>query len=226
MRVRILLAEHQALFRSGLRTLLDRQPDMVVVGEAGSATGALRLARAQEADVLVLDSDMQELFGLRAAEEVLRDRPELAVVVLATCDDLSCVNELMAPGILGYVLKKSPEDELLKAVRMASKGRAYIDPEVTRAPAQSNERESIGKTARDRLARLTARECEICRLLAYGYTNVEVGKRLEISNRTVESHRTKIMSKLKLKKRVELVRFAIEAGLLTIDATPKADDLS
>ena len=216
MSIRILIADDHAVFRSGLRALLERESDFEVTGETESGTDTLRALDKLPVDVLILDISMPGLSGPRAAEEILHKRPSLAIVVLTMHEDEYYLQEMLRIGCRGYVLKKSTGTEVVHAIRAAFRGDSYIDP----AMASLVISPYIGITSSrspSRLGTLTPREQEVCRLLAYGFTNAEVAERLFISDRTVETHRTNIMGKLDLKNRAELVRFAIDNGLLKTD---------
>jgi DNA-binding NarL/FixJ family response regulator len=213
MSIRILIADDHAVFRSGLQAFLEKEADFEVVGEAGTGAETVKRALKPDVDVLLLDIKMPGMTGPRVAEEVLKKRPELAIVVLTMYDDEYYLRELFKTGVRGYVLKKSTGTDLLQAIRAVSRGDQYIDPAlagIILSPyiGRSSERKAGG------LGLLTKREREICRLLAYGHTNSEIAEKLFISSRTVETHRTNIMSKIGLKNRTELVRFAIDHGLM------------
>lgn len=216
MPIRILISDDHAVFRSGLRALLERESDITVVGETGTGIDTIKMAQQTELDVLLLDINMPGLSGPRVAEEVLKARPSLAIVVLTMHEDEHYLQELFRIGARSYVLKKSTGTELLQAIRAAYAGQNYIDPALAGLVISPY----VGHSQRrepDRLGLLTAREQEVCRLLAYGHTNAEVAEKLFISDRTVETHRTNIMAKLGLKSRAELVQFSIDNGLLRIE---------
>jgi len=216
MAIKVFITDDHAVLRSGLRALLESERDLTIVGEASSGLDALRALEEVPMDVLLLDISMPGLPGPRTAEELLRRRPALAIVVLTMHEDEYYLREMLRIGVRGYVLKKSSGTELVHAIRAAYRGESYIDP----ALADLVISPYVGKPSTKepgRLGLLTPREQEVCRLLAYGYTNAEVAEKLFISDRTVETHRTNIMGKLSLNGRAELVRFAIDNGLLKID---------
>lgn len=216
MSIRVFIADDHAVFRGGLRALLAREEGLEVVGEAGSGTETLEAMDRVKFDVLLLDISMPGLSGAKVAQEALGKRPSLAIVILTMHEDEYYLQELLRVGVRGYVLKKSTGTELVQAVRAAYRGDSYIDP----ALAQFVISPYVGRSVRrdpDRVSILTPREKEVCRLVAYGYTNAEVAEQLFISDRTVETHRTNIMNKLGLKSRAELVRFSIDNGLLKVD---------
>lgn len=215
MPIRVLIADDHAVFRSGLRALLEKEPDIEVVGETGDGFATVEAACGGTADVLLLDISMPKLPGPRVAEAVLKKRPRLAIVVLTMHEDEYYLQELFKIGARAFILKKSTGTELLQAVRAASRGEQYVDPALAKYVISSY----VGKNPSgkaDRLDVLTPREKEICTLLAYGHTNAEIARKLFVSERTVETHRTNLMAKLDVKSRAELVRFAIDNGLLKL----------
>jgi len=212
-RIKILLADDHAMFRSGLRALLEKEDDLVIVGETGSGHETVSALETTAVDVLLLDINMPGLTGSRVAELVLKQRPSLRIVVLTMHEDEYYVQELFKIGVKGYVLKKSTGIEVLQAIRAVFGGDSYIDP----ALASMVLSPYVGKVAPKKQSRidiLTRREQEVLELLVYGYTNVEIAERLFISDRTVETHRANITGKLELKTRADLVRFAIDNGVL------------
>lgn len=219
MTIRILIADDHALFRSGLKALLEKEPDFEIVGEAASGPETLRQVKELDPDLLVLDLTMPGgLSGAQIAESVLADYPDIGLMVLTMHEDEYYLKQLLRLGARAFLLKKSSSDEMLQAIRSVAKGDVYVDPSLTRHLVPS----FVGKPAPKKqrksglLGLLTKRELEVCRELALGHTNAEVGEKLFISERTVETHRTNIMSKLELRNRAELVRFAIENGLLNL----------
>lgn len=215
MSVRIVIADDHAVFRSGLRALLEKESDFEVVGEAGTGIETVKLASEKDFDVLLLDINMPGMRGPMVAEEVLKKRHHVAIVVLTMYDDEYYLQELFKIGVRGYVLKKSTGTDLIQAIRAANRGEQYIDPSLTSYVISPYVGRPKGKTD-SRKNLLTPREQEICSLLAYGHTNNEIAKKLFISERTVETHRSNIFSKLDLKNRSELVRFAIDNGLMKL----------
>jgi two-component system, NarL family, response regulator NreC len=215
MTIRTFIADDHAIFRSGLRALLERAPDIEVVGEAGDGFETLRAVANHELDVLILDLNMPGVHGSKVAETVVKDQPRVSIVVLTMHDDSYYLRELFRIGVKGFVLKKSTGTNLLEAIRSASCGRSFVDPSLGGRMAA----EYAGHTAKGgqgRLDVLTPREQEVCALLGYGYTNAEIAAQLFISDRTVETHRANIYGKLQLKTRSEMVRFALENGLIRV----------
>jgi DNA-binding NarL/FixJ family response regulator len=216
MQIRLLIADDHAVFRSGLRALLEHESDFKIVAETGSGQETLKALQETETDVLLLDISMPELSGQQVAREALRQKKSLAIVVLTMHEDEYYLQEMLRLGVRGYVLKKSTDTELVQALRAAYLGKVYIDPTLADLVISPY----IGRPSirgKEPATLLTLREKEVCRLLAYGHTNAEVADILHISDRTVETHRMNLMAKLELKSRAELVRFAIDNGLLKLE---------
>lgn len=215
MSVKIIIADDHAVFRSGLRALLEKEADFKVVDEAGTGTDTVNLASKKDFDVLLLDINMPGMTGPMVAEEVLRKCPRVAIVVLTMHEDEYYLQELFKIGVKGFVLKKSTGTDLIQAIRAVTRGEQYIDPSLTSYVISPY----VGRSKKKKDSRkniLTPREQEICSLLAYGHTNNEIAEKLFISERTVETHRSNIFSKLNLKNRAELVRFAIDNNLMKL----------
>ena len=214
--IRILVADDHAMFRSGLKALLEAEPDLMIVGEAATGPAALRELEALDLDLMVLDLSMPGgMSGPRVAEEALKLRPGLAIVVLTMHEEDYYLRETFEIGARAFVLKRSEPTHLLAAIRAVHRGEQYVDPALVGAVMDR----FVGRltpSADSRLDMLTSREQEVCRLVALGHTNNEVGAKLFISARTVETHRRNVMNRLGLRNRAELVRFAIENGLVKL----------
>jgi two-component system response regulator NreC len=206
----ILVVDDHAVVRSGLRMLLDAQQDLEVVGEAGDMRSAVFEARALKPDVILMDVVMPGASGIEATAAVLKEAPDAKVLVLSMQDDPHYVREAFSAGASGYVLKEAADAELVDAVREVAGGGRYVHPELG-ARLVSAEADERAKADEDPLSE---REREVLRLLALGHTNQEIAKMLYLSVRTVETHRAHIMQKLRLETRAELVRHAIDQGLL------------
>jgi DNA-binding NarL/FixJ family response regulator len=217
MPIRVMVADDHAVFRSGLKALLEKDDDIEVVAEAGTGHETYQAVKKLDLDVLILDISMPGISGTRVAELVLEERPNLPIVVLTMHEDEHYLKELFRIGVRAFVLKKSTGTELLEAIRAAHRGEQFVDPSLTGRVLDSY----LGRRAEGAVPcsteRLTAREREVCCFLAYGHTNTEIAQKLFISERTVETHRANLMRKLSLKSRADLVRFAIAEGFLKLE---------
>jgi two-component system, NarL family, response regulator NreC len=207
--IRLVLADDHAVVRTGLRLLLDGEEGMEVVAEAGDAESALRAVLGYKPDVLVLDLNMPgELSSLEALPGVAERSPDTRTVVLTMQEDPEFARRALRAGAAAYVLKEAADAELVEAVRRAAAGETYLNPSLgaklaaAPPPATGNPDD------------LSSREVEVLRLIALGHTNAEIGEQLFLSIRTVETHRAHVQQKLRRSTRAELVRYAIDHGLL------------
>lgn len=207
--IKVLIADDHAVVRSGLRMLLDAEPDIEVVAEAGDVEAAARRTRAHRPEVLILDLNMPGPPSLPAIPEIREETPDTQIVVLTMQDDPAFAREALRAGALGYVLKEAADSELVEAVRMAAEGRTYLNPQLGARVAREPPRPEGPPGG------LTEREAEVLRLIALGHTNNEIAGKLYLSVRTVESHRAHIQQKLRLSTRAELVHYALEHGMVT-----------
>jgi two-component system response regulator NreC len=210
MSIRVVLVDDHAILRSGLRRVLDAEPDIEVVGEAESAERAVFEAIANKPDVVVMDLVMPGKSGIEGMPAVFQAVPDVKVLVLSMQDDPRYVREAFAAGAAGYVLKEAADTEVVGALRAVAAGERYVHPTLGArlVAAEAEERK------RAEADPLSEREREVLRLLALGHTNQEIAKMLYISVRTAETHRAHIMQKLRLSSRAELVRYALENGLI------------
>lgn len=215
MEIRVLIADHQKLCRSGIRMLVEKEPDLRVVAEAGDGATTADALEREATDVLLLEVALRAPSASRVATTSLERWPHLAIVMLTTLEDERHLKAFFRIGVHGFISKKSSVSEMLEAIRTVHSGNRYIAPEL----AGQLIRQQTGATARHPSNQngLTPREWEVCQLVAYGHTNAEISAILHISERTVESHRTRIIAKLEIKSRAEWVRFAIDHGLLAVD---------
>src|ERR1700690_2679860 len=204
--IRLVLADDHAVVRSGLRMLLDSEPDFEVVAEASDVESAKRYVRGHHARVLVLDLNMPGGSSLEAIPTIREESPGTQIVVLTMQQDPAFAREALRAGALGYVLKEAADDELVEAVRRAAAGESYLNPRLGARIAS----ESAPGPPDD----LSEREVEVLRLIALGHTNAEIAERLYLSVRTVETHRAHIQQKLNLSSRAELVGYALKRGLV------------
>lgn len=210
MATTVLVVDDHAVVRTGLKLLLSREEEIDVVGEAGNADEALLRARLLEPDVVLMDVVMPGKSGIETSRELLEELPETKILMLSMQDDPNYVREALSVGASGYVLKEAADTELVAAVREVAAGRRYVHPSLGArlAAAEAKARAEADSDP------LSAREREVLRLLALGHTNQEIAKMLFISVRTAETHRAHILQKLRLSTRAELVRYALEHGLL------------
>jgi DNA-binding NarL/FixJ family response regulator len=207
---RVLIVDDHAVVRSGLKLVLDADDGIEPVGEAGTARDAILEARALKPDVILLDVVMPDQSGLDIIPTLLHENPDTKILMLSMQDDPRYVREAFDAGASGYVLKEAADSEVVAAVREVAGGGRYVDPELGArlVAAESAERKRAEEDP------LSDREGEVLRLLALGHTNQEIAKQLYISVRTAETHRAHIMQKLRLSSRAELVRYALDRGLL------------
>jgi DNA-binding NarL/FixJ family response regulator len=216
MSIRVLVVDDHAVVRSGLRLLLDAEDDIETVGEAGDLRTAVFEARSLKPDVVLMDMVMPGGSGIEATAAVLKEHPGAKVLVLSMQDDPSYVREAFAVGASGYVLKEAADSEVVGAVREVAAGARYVHPALG-ARLIASDAEDRRRAESDPLSE---REREVLRLLALGHTNQEIAKMLFISVRTAETHRAHIMQKLGLQTRAELVRHALDQGLLDPGDSP------
>jgi two-component system response regulator NreC len=201
--ITIVIADDHAVVRQGIRLLLESEQDMAVVGEASDVRETALLLRTSSPTVLVLDLHLGPELSLSTLSELRSASPATAVVILTMDDDPAFVQPAWAAGAAGYVLKEASRTELVRAVRTVGKGGRYLDPAIG-GWALSGAEDDV----------LTERELEVLRLVALGYTNSEIAKQMYISPRTVETHRANLQGKLRLTGRPELVRYALEHGVI------------
>lgn len=206
-KVRIVLADDHAVVRAGLRMLLESEPDFEVVAEVGDSDAAERSVRGHHPDILMLDLNMPGRPTLEVIPEIVEKSPDTRIVVLTMQDDPAFAREALRAGAVGYVLKEAADDELVQAVRLASQGQTYLHPRLGAKLAAQVDRPR-------RRDLLTERELDVLRMIALGYTNREIADEFVLSVRTVESHRAHIQQKLDLATRAELVRYALDNGII------------
>jgi two-component system response regulator NreC len=214
-KIRILVADDHAVLRSGLRLLINGQPDMEVVAEAADGPEALARARETRPDVTLLDLAMPRTDGMKTISQLAQRRPATRVVVLTMHDDPAYVESALAAGARGFVVKRAADMELLSAIRAAAGGRLYVD-----ATARGVGRMSRPGPGRTPAAggRLSPRELEVLRLLGQGYTHREIAARLGVGEKSVETYRSRLGQKLRLHRRADLVRYALQTGLLSVES--------
>jgi two-component system, NarL family, response regulator NreC len=208
--IRVLIVDDHAVVRAGLKLVLEAAEGIEPVGEAGSARDAIFEARSLKPEVILLDVLMPDQSGLDVIPTLLKENPDVKILVLSMQDDPHYVREALGAGASGYVLKEAADSEVVAAIREVASGGRYVHPELGArlVDAETQERRRAEEDP------LSERESEVLRLLALGHTNQEIAKQLYISVRTAETHRAHIMQKLRLSSRAELVRYALAEGLL------------
>jgi len=212
--IRILLADDHTVMRRGLRALLERQSGFEVVAEAADGREAVDSAAALNPDVAVIDIGMPNLNGIEAARRITEKRPETAVVILSMHADESYVLRALNSGARGYLLKDSPEDDLINAIRAVHKGKAFFSPEISRMLAEDYMRQMRQRGVEDSYELLTPREREVLQMLGEGNSNKEVATKLNLSLHTVETHRGNVLEKLNLHSTAEMILYAVRKGIV------------
>jgi len=212
--IRILLADDHTVMRNGLRLLLERQPNLTVVGEASDGRETVRLAEQLSPNLVVMDIAMPNLNGIEAARQIGTSNPDIAIIILSMHSDESYVIRALKAGARGYLLKDSAEGDLIAAIHAITDGKSFFSPAISRILVEDYMRQLEQQHVEDTYELLTAREREILQLLAEGKTNKEVAAMLNLSIYTVETHRTHILQKLNLHSVPELILYAVRKGII------------
>ncbi len=213
--INLLLVDDHQVVRTGLRMLLEGQPDMKIVGEADSGLLALEKAKQVSPNVIVMDITLPDISGIEATRRIKEEFPDIAVVALTIHEDEQYFFEMLQAGASGYVPKRAAPEDLITSIRAAFAGEIYIYPSLAKALVADFLGRSSQENERASLDGLTTREQEVLSLLAEGLSNDEIGESLQISKHTVARHRENLMRKLKLHSRSELVKYAIRKGLIS-----------
>ena len=208
--MKVLIADDHGIVRTGIRLLLERQPDVEVVGEAADGIEAVEQALACDPDLCILDVGMPRMTGLQAAREIRSHLPDARVLMLSMHDDERYLFEALKAGASGYVLKREADQDLVGAIRAVGRGDAFL----TNAAERSMVRQWMDEGAEGPAIPLTPREEEVVKLIAEAHTNAQIADILHLAEKTVESHRANVLRKLGMRDRVELVRYAIRRGLV------------
>jgi len=220
-KTRIILADDHALVRDGLRLVIEAEPDLEVLGDASSAAEAVQRVAAAQPDVLLLDITMPGGGGIGALEEIRRVSPGTRVLMLTMHEDPEYLRVALVSGASGFILKNAAGSELLSAIRTVGEGRTYVDPTLAGIALRNVLTPSGQPAGHDGgITRLSPREIEVLRQLALGYTNKEIATRLAVSVKSVETYRARLSEKLGLSSRAELVRYALENGMIAPDKAP------
>lgn len=215
--IRVMIADDHAILRAGLRSLLALQEDMELIAEAIDGQDAVSKAEQNKPDVLLMDITMPGMNGIEALKHVRKVSPESRVLILTMHDDHAYLRSVLAAGGSGYLVKRAADTELLAAIRTVHQGRSYIDVGLDNNQLQAvldNEEQETTDAGGRSLDTLSERERQVLELVALGYTHKEVGEELSVSVKTVETYRSRLSEKLGLRSRAELVKFALDRGLL------------
>ncbi|HLM55507.1 MAG TPA: response regulator transcription factor [Pyrinomonadaceae bacterium] len=213
-KLRVLVADDHETVREGLKVIINAQPDMAVVGVADDGRGAVERARELLPDVAVLDVSMPGLNGLQATERIKQCCPQVRVLTLTRHTDDGYLQNLLKAGASGYVLKQSQSAVILSAIRAVGAGQTFLDPAITEKVVGSyvNRPAGVGATPQNQPSE---RECEVLRMIAWGYSNKEIAARLDLSVKTIEAHKANAMQKLGMTSRIDIVRYALLQGWLS-----------
>lgn len=213
-RLRIVLADDHETVRAGLKVILNSQPDMHVVGEAADGSSAVEEVQRLKPDLVVVDVSMPGMNGVKTTEALRASCPSVNVLGLTRHADRGYVQQLLNAGASGYVLKQSRASEILHAIRAIAHGGTYLDPAVAEKALEPSPRRPHGAAVDDRPGGLSPREAEVLRLAAWGYSNKEMAHQLDLSVKTIETHKANGMQKLGMSNRIDIVRFALLHGWL------------
>jgi len=214
--IHVVIADDHAIVRDGIRALLAAAEDIEVVGEAADGAEAIEACRRLRPELVVMDIAMPGLGGLEATLQIRKELPDVKVLVLTQYEDREYIRRFLKLGVAGYVLKKRAGAELVAAVRAAARGGLVLDPDVAREAMRERDG-SAATTAADPYDSLTDREKQVLKLVAEGRSNKEVAELLDISVKTAMSHRERIMEKLDLHSRTDLIRFALRRGVIRVE---------
>ena len=213
--IRVLVADDHTILRDGIRSLLDEDPKIVVVGEAENGQAAVKMACQLEPDVVLMDIAMPILNGLEATRQIKRDLPRVKVLILSMYDDDAYIQQALTYGAMGYILKDASASELLSAIYTVHKGEAVLSPPITRLVIEDYLRWG-GLQNKGTDNSISPREHEVLQLIAEGYSNKEIAKILSISIKTVQTHRANLMKKLDLHDSGDLIKYAIQKKIIEI----------
>jgi two-component system, NarL family, response regulator NreC len=211
--IKIILADDHQVVRKGLKALLSTDPEFEITGEAGDGLDTVKMVEELQPDVLVLDLMMPGINGLEVTRQLNKKNPRIGIVILSMHSNEAYVLEALRSGAKAYILKESPPEELVRAIKEVSKGHRYLSAPLTERAIEAYTQKTEMKPM-DPFDQLTTRELEILQLAAQGSTNSDIAARLFISPRTVETHRTHLMRKLNLLNHAQLIQFAIQHGII------------
>jgi DNA-binding NarL/FixJ family response regulator len=214
--MKILLADDHKVLRSGLRRILEEQPDLEVVGEASDGREAVDLATSLQPDIVVMDIAMPQMNGMEATRQIVLRNPRTNVLILSMYSDENYIVQVLRAGARGYLLKDSAEEELINAVRSVNAGQPFFSPRIAKLLVGDSMQRLRDEAASDTYELLTPREREVLQLIAEGKSNKEVASALFVSPTTIETHRARIMDKLDLHSTAEIVLYAVRKGIVQL----------
>ena len=215
-KIRVMIADDHAILRAGLRMLVDAQADMEVVSEAADGEKAVQTARETRPEVALLDLTMPRVGGMKALQEMARDCRETRVLVLTMHDDPAYLRSALAAGASGYLLKRAVDAELLAAIRAVHRGGIFVDPRLANILVQDVlTKKSTRADSKRPVNILSQRELQVLRLVARGYSSAEIAKQIFVGVKTIETYRSRFAEKLGLRTRSDVIRYAVQMGLLT-----------
>ena len=215
-KIRVMIADDHAILRAGLRMLVNAQADMEVVSEASDGEKAIQTARETKPDVALLDLTMPRVGGMKALQQMARECGEVRVLVLTMHDDPAYLRSALAAGASGYLLKRAVDAELIAAIRAVHRGGVFVDPRLANVLVQDVLAKKSRKAGSAEPANiLSHRELQVLTLVARGYTSAEIAKQIFVGVKTIETYRSRLAEKLGLRTRSDVIRFAVQMGLLT-----------
>jgi len=224
-KIRVMIADDHAILRAGLRMLVNAQADMEVVSEASDGEMAVQTARETKPDVALLDLTMPRVGGMKALQAMARDCHEVRVLVLTMHDDSAYLRSALAAGASGYLLKRAVDSELISAIRAVYRGGIFVDPRLANILVQDVLAKKSAKAHSTRpINILSRRELQVLSLVARGYTSAEIAKQIFVGVKTIETYRSRLAEKLGLRTRSDVIRFAVQMGLLTPEALESEPD--
>lgn len=212
MSIRILIADDHGVLRAGLRSLLNAEPGLEVIGEADNGASAVKLAEELQPDIILLDIGMPQLNGIQVTKRVKEQSAQVRILILTLHEDETLLRQAIENGASGYIVKRAVESELINAIRAVYAGNLYVHPTMTRALLR--DMSSVHQVEGANNVSLSPREKQVLRLVAQGYTNRQIADELHISVRTVEGHRASFANKLGLSSPIQIVRYAMDHGLI------------
>jgi two-component system, NarL family, response regulator NreC len=219
-RISVVIADDHAVLRTGLRMMIDAEPDMKTLGEAADGAGLLEIVRKKQPDVALVDFTMPETDAIQMIGQVVKEHPQTRVVVLTMHEDALYLDAALAAGASGYVVKSAADSEVLSAIRAVHGGRTFVDAGQTRAGGDAGSGRATAGVTRQPLSR---RERQVLALVGQGHTNKEVAAQIGVGEKTVETYRARVAEKLDLHSRADFVRYALDLGLLTTERTKLPD---